>query len=202
MGFGRIGGLVLIGAWVVLVVTGVIALSGGSVGIGHGAVGSLTLAAALALLGSGVTIVGIAGPGPLTGRAVRIGLVILGVGLLSTLASSLMTANFAGDPLESGPIVITLLVGVLAVLIGVLVVVPSLLRAGGRPRAVGSLLVAGLLFVVVGGMLGAGTNPNPEPLPVLGRALAVLGAIGIVLAGAGLGVIAARGDRSASAASL
>jgi vacuolar-type H+-ATPase subunit I/STV1 len=113
-----------------------------------------------------------------------------------------MTAGFAGDPLESGPIVITLLVGGLAVMLGVLVTVASLLRAEGWPRAVGSLLLAGLLVVVFGGMLGAGTNPNPDPLSVLGRVLAVLGAVGIVLAGAGLGVLAARGDRSAQAASL
>lgn len=199
MGFGRFGGLLVTGGWAVLVVTGAIAVGGGTVGIGNGAIGGLALALALALLGAGVVIVGIAGPRPLAGRAVRIGLVILGVGLLSTLASSAMTAGFAGDPLESGPIVITLLGGGLAVLLGVLVTLPSLVRAGGRPRAVGSLFLAGLLIVVLGGMLGAGTNPNPDPLPEFGRALVVLGAIGIVLAGTGLGVLAFRGDRFASA---
>jgi hypothetical protein len=202
MGIERLGGVLFIGGWTALLVAGAIALSGGTVGIGSGAIGSLALAAALVLLGAGAVSLGVAGPRSLGGRAVRVGLVILGIGLLSSLASSVMTAGFAGDPLESGPIVITLLVGGLAVMLGVLVTVASLLRARGWPRAVGSVLLAGLLVVVFGGMLGAGTDPSPDPLSVLGRVLAVLGAVGIVLAGAGLGVLAAMGDRSAPAASL
>jgi len=82
------------------------------------------------------------------------------------------------------------------------VTVLSLVRAGGRPRAVGSLFLAGLLLVILGGFLGAGTNPNPDPLPVIGRALAVLGALVIVLGGTGVGVLAINGSRSAPVASL
>jgi len=202
MGFGRIGGVFVVGGWVLFVVTGAIFAGGGAVRIGDGAIGGLALAASLALVGSGAAVLSIAGPRPLHGRAVRVGLGILAVGMLSSLASSAIAAGLAYDPLEDGPCVILFLVGGLATIIGSPVTVLSLVRGGGRPRAVGSLFLAGLLLVILGGFLGAGTNPNPDPLPVIGRALAVLGALVIVLAGTGVGVLAINGSRSAPVASL
>jgi len=202
MGFGRIGGVFVVGGWVLFVVTGAIFAGGGAVRIGDGAIGGLALAASLALVGSGAAVLSIAGPRPLHGRAVRVGLGILAVGMLSSLASSAIAAGLAYDPLEDGPFVILFLVGGLATIIGSPVTVLSLVRAGGRPRAVGSLFLAGLLLVILGGLLGAGTNPNPDPLPVIGRALAVLGALVIVLGGTGVGVLAINGSRSAPVASL
>jgi|GEM_PF-2757924 hypothetical protein len=202
MGFGRIGGVFVVGGWVLFVVTGAIFAGGGAVRIGDGAIGGLALAASLALVGSGAAVLSIAGPRPLHGRAVRVGLGILAVGMLSSLASSAIAAGLAYDPLEDGPFVILFLVGGLATIIGSPVTVLSLVRAGGRPRAVGSLFLAGLLLVILGGFLGAGTNPNPDPLPVIGRALAVLGALVIVLGGTGVGVLAINGSRSAPVASL
>jgi len=202
MGFGRIGGVFVVGGWVLFVVTGAIFAGGGAVRIGDGAIGGLVLAASLALVGSGAAVLSIAGPRPLHGRAVRVGLGILAVGMLSSLASSAIAAGLAYDPLEDGPFVILFLVGGLATIIGSPVTVLSLVRAGGRPRAVGSLFLAGLLLVILGGFLGAGTNPNPDPLPVIGRALAVLGALVIVLGGTGVGVLAINGSRSAPVASL
>lgn len=202
MGFGRIGGVFVVGGWVLFVVTGAIFAGGGAVRIGDGAIGGLALAASLALVGSGAAVLSIAGPRPLHGRAVRVGLGILAVGMLSSLASSAIAAGLAYDPLEDGPCVILFLVGGLATIIGSPVTVLSLVRGGGRPRAVGSLFLAGLLLVILGGFLGAGTNPNPDPLPVIGRALAVLGALVIVLGGTGVGVLAINGSRSAPVASL
>ena len=202
MGFGRIGGLLVVGGCVLFVVTGAIFAGGGAVRIGDGAIGGLSLAASLALVGSGAAVLSIAGPRPLHGRAVRVGLGILAVGMLSSLASSAIAAGLAYDPLEDGPCVILFLVGGLATIIGSPVTVLSLVRGGGRPRAVGSLFLAGLLLVILGGFLGAGTNPNPDPLPVIGRALAVLGALVIVLGGTGVGVLAINGSRSAPVASL
>ena len=202
MGFGRIGGVFVVGGWVLFVVTGAIFAGGGAVRIGDGAIGGLALAASLALVGSGAAVLSIAGPRPLHGRAVRVGLGILAVGMLSSLASSAIAAGLTYDPLEDGPFVILFLVGGLATIIGSPVTVLSLVRAGGRPRAVGSLFLAGLLLVILGGFLGAGTNPNPDPLPVIGRALAVLGALVIVLGGTGVGVLAINGSRSAPVASV
>ena len=202
MGFGRIGGVFVVGGWVLFVVTGAIFAGGGAVRIGDGAIGGLALAASLALVGSGAAVLSIAGPQPLHGRAVRVGLGILAVGMLSSLASSAIAAGLAYDPLEDGPCVILFLVGGLATIIGSPVTVLSLVRGGGRPRAVGSLFLAGLLLVILGGFLGAGTNPNPDPLPVIGRALAVLGALVIVLGGTGVGVLAINGSRSAPVASV
>jgi hypothetical protein len=201
MGFGRIGGMLVVGGCVLFVVTGAIFVVGGTLHIGDGEIGSLALAASLALVAFGAAVLSVTGPRPLNGRAVRVGLGILAVGLLSSLASSAIAAGLTYDPLEDGPFVILFLVGGLATIIGSPVTVLSLVRAGGRPRAVGSLFLAGLLLVILGGLLGAGTNPNPDPLPVIGRALAVLGALVIVLGGTGVGVLAINGSRSAPVAS-
>jgi len=103
MGFGRIGGVFVVGGWVLFVVTGAIFAGGGAVRIGDGAIGGLALAASLALVGSGAAVLSIAGPRPLHGRAVRVGLGILAVGMLSSLASSAIAAGLAYDPLEDGP---------------------------------------------------------------------------------------------------
>jgi hypothetical protein len=53
MGFGRFGGLLVIGGWAVLGVTGSIAAGGGMVGIGNGAIGGLGLALAWPCLAQG-----------------------------------------------------------------------------------------------------------------------------------------------------
>src|SRR5882672_315050 len=145
MSFGRIGSVLLIGGWVLVAVTIVIFGVGGAVQIGGTGIGGVALAASLGLIGCGMAVLGIAGPKPLAGRLTRVGLVILGVGLISSLASAVISAGMTYDPLENGPAVITLLVGALATLIGLPVTVLAMLRVAGPTRTVGLLFLAGLL---------------------------------------------------------
>lgn len=196
MNLGRIGGVLVIGGWVLVAATIVIFGAGGSVQIGGSAIGGLALAAALGLIGCGMAVLSLTGPRPLQGRIMRLGLGILAVGLICTLASSVIAAGLAYDPLENGPFVITFLVGALATMIGVPVTVLALVRAAGPTRTVGLLFLAGLLFVVLGGILRSNIDPNAHPLSEIGWALVAVGAIGMALAGAGIGALPLRALRA------
>lgn len=191
MSFGRIGGMVVIGGWLLAGATVLVAGAGNSVQIGSGAMGSYALAASLAVIGSGLAILSITGPRPLEGRIMRVGLGILAVGLVGSLASTVIAATLAYDPLENGPFVITFLIGSLAIVVGLPVTVLSLLRSAGPTRTVGLVFLAGLLLVFLGSVLRANSEAN-GPLQGIGSALVVLGAIGMAAAGAGIGALPLR----------
>lgn len=199
MWFGRIGGLLVVGGCVLFMIAAAIAIAGGGVGIGLRDVGGLVVAASLALGGSGAAILSVAGPGPLHGRVTRIGLGILAVGLLSSLASSTMAAASAGHE-ASLPIFVLFIVGSLSTVLGSLVTGLSLVRAPGPSRAVGLVFLAGLLLLAFS-RIPANMASDALPLQEIAAALAVLGGIGVVLGGAGVGVLAISGGRSAAATS-
>ena len=182
MSFGRIGGMLVVGGCVLFMIAVAIAMGGGSVGLGGRDVGGLVLAASLALLGSGAAVLSVAGPRPLNGRAVRVGLGILAVGLLSSLASSIM------EP----PIFAWLIGGLLATVLGALITGLSLVRRPGPSRAVGSLLLAGMLLLVLTTLASPAVD---QQLQEIAGALAVLG-------GTGVGVLAINGSRSAPVPSV
>jgi len=190
MGLGRVGGLLLIGGWVLLLFTALIFVGGGPIRIGDGAIGGLVLTAALVLAGFGTAILSIAGPPPLQGRAVRVGLAMVAIGSLSSVSFSIL----AGDVANS-PFVVAFLLGGFTTFIGLLVVVVTLVRSPRPSRLVGSSFLVGFLLVVLGGTLGAGTNLEPDPVPTIGRILVALGGIGFVLGGAGIGALAVTGER-------
>ncbi|MEO5964840.1 MAG: hypothetical protein ABIR11_05185, partial [Candidatus Limnocylindrales bacterium] len=79
MRLGTIGGGLLIASCLLFAASTAIALVGGTFGAGTtgGAlsIGSLVMLGAIALGGLGAGIIGIGGPLPLRGRAVRVGLV-------------------------------------------------------------------------------------------------------------------------------
>ncbi|HEX7400488.1 MAG TPA: hypothetical protein VF302_12005 [Candidatus Limnocylindrales bacterium] len=178
MGFGRIGGVLVVGGCVLFMIAVAIAMGGGSVGLGGRDAGGVLAAASLALLGSGAAVLSVAGPRPLNGRAVRVGLGILAVGLLSSLASSIM------EP----PMFVLLIVGLLASVLGSLITGLSLVRRPGPSRAVGLLFLAGMLLFVL-------TTLYAQPLQAIAGALVVLG-------GTGVGVLAINDGRSATVASV
>ena len=60
MGFGRIGGMLVVGGCVLFVVTGAIFVVGGTLHIGDGEIGSLALAASLALVAFGAAVLSVA----------------------------------------------------------------------------------------------------------------------------------------------
>ncbi len=188
MRFGRIGGM-LIGGGVVLFVLGYALMIVGA------AVGSPLTGVATALIGSGAATLCAAGPRPLHGRVMRIGLGTLAVGLASLLGSSVVAAMLTFDPLESLPFGVLLIGGFLAMALGSLVTALSLVRVPGLSRVVGSLFLAGPLLFLVAGTIGSHVADVPF-LSVIAGALAILGAIGFVLGGTGLGLLAIRGDRA------
>ena len=189
MGFGRIGGMLVVGGCVLFMIAVAIAMSGGSVGLGGRDAGGLVLAASLALVGSGAAVLSVAGPRPLNGRAVRVGLGTLSVGLVSLLASSIMVVASTVGSEESLPMLVLVFVGLVASVVGALITALSLVRTPPGPsRGVGLLFLAGMLLFVL-------TTLYAQPLQAIAGALAVLG-------GTGVGVLAINGSRSAPVASL
>jgi hypothetical protein len=158
--------------------------------------GSLVLNACLALLGSGAALLSIAGPTPLGGRNLRIGLGTLAIGLLSLLASSLIPIPTGSNELQSWPFIVSGAIGLLATVTGTLVTVVSLARTPGPARLVARLFSVGLALVVVFSLLGNGVIAL-GPLHVVVEFLAVLGGVVIVLAATSLGVLAITAGPSA-----
>ena len=200
MRLGLIGGILLLGACLLAIVVAGIFATGGSVGLGVRDVGGLVLAAALAFGGLGFGLVGLAGAQPLDRRSLRIGFVLLGVGLLANLGSAAIAATLTYDPLENGPAVILLFMGGLAMLLGGPLTVIALLRSPGRPRRIGVLFVSGLLLAVVAGVLVnsvfAYTSMDTPALHLAGGVVALVGGSLMLIACGALGLLALRSERS------
>ena len=183
-----VGGLMVIGAAVLLAVTVGIALLGGSASIRGAGAGSLTLTVGALCLGLGSGLLAFAGAPPLDGRIVRTGLALVALGLATNIA----TADVATESV----LVYAYLLGGLAAWVGTIVVAIGLLLAPGRPRLVGLTFVAGVLVALVAGMIandpGVGLAANgAPPREVLGLVATVGG--GLMLAGvAGVGLLAVR----------
>ena len=182
--------MLVVGGCVLFVVTGAIFVGGGALHIGDGEIGSLALAASLVLVAFGAAVLSVAGPRPLNGRAVRVGLGALAVGLVSLLVSSIVgvAASPGHEDEESLPMLVLLVVGLVASVLGALITALSLVRTPPGPsRGVGLLFLAGMLLFVL-------TTLYAQPLQAIAGALAVLG-------GTGVGVLAINGSRSAPVAS-
>jgi hypothetical protein len=192
---GRLGGLLVVGGCILSLPASVLAGDVGPVGTGLRDLGSLIMNASLALGGSGAAVLSAAGPRPLHGRNVRSGLGILAVGLVGLLVASVIPIPAGSDPLQSWPYLISGTVGWLATATGTLVTVLSLTRASDPSRFVGLLFAAGLFLQVVFRLLASGLMSSGTS-QVVATLLAALGSYAIVLAVAGVGVLAIKGDRS------
>jgi hypothetical protein len=194
---GTIGGVLIIGGCVPLVAAIATGATGpaGPDGTPLRDAGRLLLNAALALLGSGAAVLGLAGPRPLDGRPVRVGLVVLAVGLVSLMACILTPIPAGSNSLASAPYVLFGGIGFLAIAIGTLVMVVSLVRAPGETRFVGALFVVGLLMAIGFRLLANGVIALGPLQPVV-EFLAALGGGAMLVAVAGLGMLAIRGGRS------
>jgi len=205
---GRIGGGLVLGGCVLLaagIATGATGPAGpaGPAGVDGTPLrdaGMPLLNAALALLGAGAAVLGLAGPRPLDGRGIRVGLVVLAVGLVSLVACLLTPIPVGSNSLASLPYVLSGGIGFLAIAIGTPVTVVSLVRTPGEPRFVGALFLIGLLMVIVFRLLANGVIALGPLQPVV-ELLAALGGGAILLALAGLGMLAIRGGRAVSEAS-
>lgn len=196
MRLGRIAGMLIIGGSLLSLPAGVLYGPAGPGDSGHLDLGNLIMNVCLALLGSGAAVLSAAGPRPLGGRDVRIGLATLAIGLLGLLVSSIIPIPAGSNSLESWPYIISGSIGLLATATGSLLSFVSLARASGPSQTVGRLFLAGLLLVVAFSLLGNGAIAL-GPLRVIAELLAALGGVAIVLAAAGLGMLAIGGERSA-----
>jgi hypothetical protein len=156
------------------------------------------VSAAPVLLAVGTLVLGLTGPKPLDGRSIRIGLGMLGAGILCFLAANVIPAPDGMNNLQSWPHIIGLLGGILATAVGVLVTGLALVRSPGPLRVAGMLLVAGLLLLPFAVILSSMAMEG-QPFPI-GGALEVLGFVGVCLGVAGIGALAIAGDRSTAAA--
>lgn len=195
MRLGQIGGALAIGGWAFFLVGVALVATGHAVGVGSSDLGGLVLAAATALLGSGAMIVAIAGPKPLDSRALRFGMATLAVGLLSSLASTIIAAASPYDPLASMPWIVTFLLGAAATALGTVIIVVALVLTRGPTRLLGALLAAGIAVLIVAWIVGRAAT-DAQPAGPAGGILAVLGCVAIVVGGVGVGALAIRGERS------
>jgi hypothetical protein len=189
---GRIGGLLVVAGGLLFAIAVAIYVGGGGVGFGRGDVSGLVVDASLALFGGGAVVLSLGGPRPLPdGRVVRVGLGTLAVGQLGLLALSVMAAGSTVDRLE---ILFPLILG--AASLGSLLTGLGLVRTPGPARTVGSLFLAGMLFLVLVTTLGnSGMWALPPHTVLAALVLTVLGKIGV-------GVLAINGGRSAMIASV
>lgn len=193
MWLGRIGGTLVILGSVLCTLAAALIVVGAKGGLGSMAL--LIVSAGIVPIGVGAAILAMAGPSPLDGRALRVGLAMLGIGIVSYLAANYLPVPAGRNNLQSWPHVILAVVGVLAAFIGVLVTVASLVRVPGPLRTTGLLLLAGILLLPIAAVLS--NSVTEPPLATIGAALEVIGFAAVFVGLAGIGVLAIAGDRSA-----
>ena len=186
MRWGWIGGVLIIGGTVLTLPAAALGAVAPGDDPGRRDLGDLLMSASLVLLGSGAGVLGVFGPKPLNGRGIRIGLGALAVGLLSFLV--MVNVPLSGhNELTSTPWVASAILGVVAAVLGSVLVVAALVRTPGPTRPVGSLFIASPFMFLL-------AVPLADELRELALIPLVLGVIGI-------GVLAIRGERSGPATS-
>jgi hypothetical protein len=203
MRLGMIGGYMTVGSSVLLLVAGAIAATGGSVGLGNSDFGGTVAAVALGLASLGAGTLGLTGQSPIHGRWLRVGMLLLAVGLLSLTGSALIGATMTYDPLESLPAVVLLFLGGWTMLGGGIATAVGLLRAHQRPRTIGALFLVGLLLAAGAGILSnevlTKTSADLTWLHALTTLVAIGGAGAMLASWAGVGFLvisAPRADRA------
>ena len=194
MWFGRIGGGFLFGSLLTIAIaalmgrTGAQAATGGIAEIG---VSGVILEACLAGIALGVSMLSVCSSRPLDDRTLKIGLRTLAVGLVigSGVLYELDVQALTGSSADA--LLIPLVGGALATMIGALVTAIALTRIPGSPRAVGSLLLGGLLLVLIGNWMRNGNPPSPTAVALSAAGIAILG-----LGGLALGLLALAGPSS------
>lgn len=184
MRLDRIGGILVIAGWGLVVATGLIFVIGGSFALGTGSVGGTVLAAGLATLAIGVGAIAVGGPRLLRGRAMRTGLALFGIGLACAAAGAILGGSTARG-LEGIAAIILLFAGGWIGVIGAIVTVVGLLRAPGRPRSVGWVFLGGLGLCLASAVIAYGLGA-----PAFGTLVAAVGGVVIASAGIGVGLLA------------
>jgi len=122
-----------------------------------------------------------AGPRPLDARLTRAGLGLQAVGGLSV---AVVFAILNWEENLMGPLILAL-AAIGAILLGCLVTGLSLLRSTGPVRAVGAVVLVGLLLVIVGNVVGGG-QVTPPAILLAGYAVTGLGLTGVAVLALGV----------------
>jgi hypothetical protein len=143
MRFGQIGRVLVVGGSVACLLAMTIIVAGDNAGSDLYSLALTILPTAVALIALGALVLGLTGPRPLDGRSIRIGLGMLGAGILCFMAANVIPAPDGKNNLQSWPHIIGLLGGALAVAVGLLVtglalVRRSIDRGGNRMTGPGS----------------------------------------------------------------
>ncbi|HEY3334171.1 MAG TPA: hypothetical protein VGK16_02950 [Candidatus Limnocylindrales bacterium] len=196
---GSIGGALILACCASLLAAALVAAGGGTVGYGGAgdAPGSLLLDAAIVFGAAGAWILAIAAPPPLAGRAARLGLGLIATWLTMAFLTLLVSAGGGSDGLESIPVLVGLLVGGLAALVGVPLTAVALVRSAGPARLAGGMLLTGLVLVIAAAIATSSdfsTVATVTPTRSLALPMVVAGAVLLLLAVASVGVLAIRGE--------
>jgi hypothetical protein len=214
MSIGRIGGaLVAVGGLLGILAVAIAALggqirwaeacwqwsgcdrqSGGATGVEH-----LIGPATLAVLGVGTVVLALAGTGPADRGGTRVGLAVLGLGLASYVFATNLPIPEGTNTAQSLPIIFGLLIGAMGTLVGLLLTALSLVRRPGRPRSIGSLVLAGMLGFPVGALI-AGVSPDDRLTSTVGALVALAGGLSLFGGFVALGLTAWQEDASRSSA--
>ncbi len=181
------GGALMVAGSVGLALLVLDALAGNSVSSGSATVdvSKVLEVGSMVLLGLGAAIVAFDGPPLRATLAARGGLALVGFGLLGLGVSEALFAVSPGDDPLSSPLILVEFVGLLAALVGQVLVGVAVMREP-RVGALGLLFLGGLLAVVASVILPAD--------PALLRGLVALGgAVSIIAGWLGLGLLSFRG---------
>lgn len=181
------GGALMVAGSVGLALLVLDAVAGNSVSSGSATVdvSKVLEVGSMVLLGLGAAIVALDGPPLHATLAARAGLALVGFGLLGLgVSEALFAVSPGGDPLSS-PLILVEFVGLLAALVGQVLVGVAVMREP-RVGALGLLFLGGLLAVVASVILPAD--------PALLRGLVALGGgVSIIAGWLGLGLLSFRG---------
>ena len=126
------------------------------------------------LLGVGAAVVSVAGPRPLDARLTRAGLAFLAVGGLS-VAVGLAIESTDAEMADLVPV----LIAVATIPVGCLATGVSLARSSGFVRAVGAVVLSGLVLALIGEVIGLGSAGPPSAILLLGVAVTGVGLAGV-----------------------
>jgi hypothetical protein len=183
MVLARVGGLLIagtaaVGIWAIAFGG---AAAAGPAGPGEPRSDSLFTTAFVLLLGVGTGAVGIAGHPPFASQSIRLGLVLVGVGLLGVAigrTADLIPAG--GNELQSIPYLILVFGGGLAAVVGSLVCGLSLARSPtAGPRIVGLAILAGPLSLPLALGISLALHVDSSVVVLIGLGLLILGYVGI-----------------------
>jgi hypothetical protein len=161
-----------------------------AVGVGLQGLGGLVVNLGLGLVGAGAALLAGTGQGPVVRQSTRLGLAILAVGMLAVLLSTIaVRPTSASDPAVLLILVLQLVVGMPAAVLGWLIIGLTLASTTGRERLVGRTFVLGVALLPIVLIL-ANADVRGLRLNILAGPIGGLAVLLLIAAMGGLGFLA------------